>query len=199
MKRALLVSVLVVVVVGMATAQLGSQPRGYESYASDDLMVSFYYPDDWFVVEKDENLTVVNRRALADQVGEDEPDLQPGDTVMVVGVLPAMLMAMMGVPAEDVSSIVDAMFQNMISENGDVQNGDSQTHTVEGRRVASMLFDDSSEEFSGMIMVTHEQEEVIVFSVALGFRDDLVRNRDLLVRVVSTAEFTGDFSSMMGQ
>ena len=109
------------------------------------------------------------------------------------------LLAMMGVPADDVSAIVNGMFENMISSSGGVENGEAQTHSYGDRAVASMLFDDSAEAFSGMIMVAHEQEEVIVFAVSLGFREDLLRERDDLARLVSTVEFTGDLSSLMGQ
>jgi hypothetical protein len=62
-----------------------------------------------------------------------------------------------------------------------------------------VVFDDAQDEFSGMIAVVHEQEEVIGFGMALGFREDLVRRRERIARIVASMEFTGDFSQMLGQ
>ncbi len=199
MKRIFVPVLFALIAAAPAMAQFGGMPSGFASYQSEEMQVAFYYPDGWYVVESDGNLAIVNREALIDQVNADQPDLQPGDTVVVVGVLPTMLLAMMGVPADDVSAIVNGMFENMISSSGGVENGEAQTHSYGDRAVASMLFDDSAEAFSGMIMVAHEQEEVIVFAVSLGFREDLLRERDDLARLVSTVEFTGDLSSLMGQ
>lgn len=199
MKRIFLAIVIGIVVVAGVTAQLGDLPSGFRSYESTTAEIAFYYPQEWFVGEQEDSPVVVSREALTDQLNRDEPDLQPGDTVVVLGVLPAMFMAMMGVPVEDVTGIVDGMFENMIAQSGEVRNGEVETHSFGGRRAASVVFDDAQDEFSGMIAVIHEQEEVIGFGMALGFREDLVRRREQIARIVASMEFTGDFSQMLGQ
>ncbi|MEX2443504.1 MAG: hypothetical protein WD492_07860 [Alkalispirochaeta sp.] len=199
MKRILLVIVIGVVGAASATAQLGELPSGYLSYQSAEAQIAFYYPQEWFAGEQDGSPVVVSRQALTEQLNRDKPDLQPGDTVVMLGVLPTMFMAMMGIPVEDVSGLVNGMFENMIAQSGEVRNGEVETHSFGGRRVASVLFDDAEEGFSGMIAVVHEQEEVIGFGMTLGFREDLFRRRERISRIVSSMEFTGDFSQMLGQ
>jgi hypothetical protein len=200
MKRLLWVFLAVLVVAGPVAAQMGSQPSGFTSHFSEDTQLAFYYPRDWYVADGDGNLAIMSRAALADQMELDEPDLQPGDTVVIVGIIPTMLMAMMGVPVDDVDTILSGMFDTMIAQAGEVENGETAGHTFGARSVASVLFDDAEEEFSGMMLVAHEQDEVIVFAVAMGFREDLLRRREVVAEIVSTVEFTGDLESMlMGQ
>jgi hypothetical protein len=200
MKRLLWVSLVVLVGAGPVAAQMGSQPSGFTSHFSEGTELAFYYPSDWYVADGDGNLAIMSRAALANQMDLDEPDLQPGDTVVIVGIIPTMLMAMMGVPVDDVDTILTGMFDTMIAQAGEIENGETAGHTFGARSVASVLFDDAQEEFSGMMLVAHEQEEVIVFAVAMGFREDLRRRREMVAEIISTVEFTGDLESMlMGQ
>ena len=190
---------LVLVGLSAVYAQLGNRPSGFDAHHSKVMQISFYYPGEWFVAEEEDNLAVVSREGLIDQLGNDQPDLQPGDVVMVMGVLPTMLMAMMGIPADDVETLVDGLFDNLVAEGGNTDNAQTELLTFGSRRVATVLFDDQETGYSGTVMVAHEQEEVISFSIALGFREDLDRHRDMLATVLSTVEFTGDFSALLQQ
>lgn len=197
MRRILLTGVLLGVAVLTLPAQLGSVPAGYSTHQSESYEIAFHYPDQWAVVERDDMLAVVNRSGLVDEVGQDEPDLQPGDVVVVLGVLPSMLMTMMGIPADDVGALADGMFENMLAESNELANAESGVSSYGGTEVASVVFDDPSEEVSGMVMVAREQEEVVVFSVALGFREDLRSEREALGRIVASTEYTGDIQGLM--
>ncbi|MFO8042001.1 MAG: hypothetical protein R6U25_02260 [Alkalispirochaeta sp.] len=199
MKRRVLVTVIGILVASHAMAQLGELPAGYQIYRSAAAQLAFHYPQEWFVGDQEGSPVVVSREALTAQLSRDEPDLQPGDTVLMLGVLPTMFMAMMGVPVEDVGDIVDGMFENMIAQSGEVRNGEAETMSFGGRRVGSVVFDDAEDSLSGMITVVHEQEEVIGFGMAMGFREDLLRRRERISRIVSSMEFIGDFSEMLGQ
>lgn len=199
MKRTVLVTVIGILLSSHAMAQLGELPAGYQRYQSAQGELAFYYPQEWFVAEQDGSPVVVSREALTDELNRDEPDLQPGDTVLVLGVLPTMFMAMMGVPVDDVGDIVDGMFENMIAQSGEVRNGEVETSVFGGRQVGSVIFDDAEDSFSGMIAVVNEQEEVIGFGMAMGFREDLLRRRERLSQIVSSVELTGDFSQMLGE
>ncbi len=199
MKRIGFVIVIGIMVPAIVAAQLGEPPAGYRRYESAEAHIAFYYPQEWFVSEQDQSPVVVSREALADQLDRDQPDLQPGDTVLVMGVLPSMFMAMMGIPVDDVESIADGMFENMIAQSGEIRDGQGEVHSFGGRQVASVVFDDAQDEFSGMIAVVHEQEEVIGFGMVLGFREDLLQHRERAARIVSSLEFTGDFAEMLGQ
>ncbi|MFW5695431.1 MAG: hypothetical protein ACOCYB_09690 [Alkalispirochaeta sp.] len=199
MKRIGLVIVIGIGVPTMVMAQLGDPPSGFRRYESAEAQVAFYYPQEWFVAEQDGSPIVVSREALVAQLDREEPDLQPGDTVITLGVLPAMFMAMMGIPVDDVEAIADGMFENMIAHSGEVRDENIDVHSFGGRRVASVLFDDAYAEFSGMISVVHEQEDVIGFGMVLGFPEDLRRRRERTAQIVSSLEFGGDFSRMLGQ
>lgn len=196
MRRTLFAGVLFLMAALAVHAQIGPVPGSFDSYQSEDLQIGFHYPDRWFVVERDDMLAVVNRDGLVDQVGTDQPDLRPGDVVVVVGVLPSMLMSMMGMPADDVSAIADGMFENMLSQSDELGNAESRVETYGGSEVASVVFDDTEQDVSGMVMVARQQEEVIVFSVALGFREDLREDRDMIGRIVASTEFTGDIQGL---
>ncbi len=190
---------ITIVVPVIVTAQLGTPPAGYRRYESGATQIAFYYPQEWFVIEQDESPVVVSREALGDQLNRDQPDLQPGDTVLVMGVLPSMFMAMMGIPIDDVESIADGLFENMIAQSGEIRDGQVDVQSFGGREIATIVFDDAEDELSGMIAVVHEQEDVIGFGMVLGFREDLLRRRERVARTVSSLEFTGDFAQMLGQ
>jgi hypothetical protein len=183
----------------VAFAQLGDAPDGYEPHVSEDVQMAFFYPSEWFIVEQDGNIAVVNRPGLADQVGVDQPDLQPGDTMFVLNILPTLLMTMIGIPAEDAATIVEAMFETMIAEQGNVVTGEAQTHSFGDRTVASLMFDDAGERVSGMLLAALNQEDVLVFSMALGFREDLMSERERVARTVATAEFTGELNNLLNR
>ena len=199
MKRIGLVIVIGFITPTIAMAQLGDSPSGHSRYESTEAQVAFYYPNEWFVSEHEGSPMVVSRQALVDQLDRDQPDLEPGDTVLTLGVMPTMFMAMMGIPVDSVEGIAEGMFESMIAQSGEVRDGDAETHSFGGRQVASVVFDDVEDEFSGMIAVTHEQEEVIGFGIMLGFREDLLQRRERAARIVSSVEFRGDFSQMLGQ
>lgn len=199
MKRFVLLPFFLFVAGSALFAQLGSAPAGFVPYSSDALQIGLYHPRNWHVGEQDGSLAVVSREALLSQVSADTPDLQPGDTIMVVGVLPVMFLSMMGIPADDVGSMVNGMFENMISANGEVANSRTAVFTHGGREVAAVTFDDTEQAFSGMMMAIHEQDQVVTFGVALGRQADLERNTEDLTLTLSTVEFTGDMSAMLGQ
>ena len=200
MKRILFLFIVLIVSVGTVWAQFGSQPAGFSSYRSDNLELSFYYPDGWIVAEQDGNLTIANREELLDDVVTESPDIRPGDTAMVIGIMPTFFMMMMGIPADDITSILDGMFENVVSDNdAKLENTSREILDFGGRRVATVTFDDTSQEVSGIFLVAHEQEDVIMFAVAYGFRDSLDSNREQLGRLVASAEFTGDLENMMQQ
>ena len=198
--KQIIVNVLVFLVVAAAAhAQLGSRPAGYTDHLDDDFEIAFYYPERWHVANGSDSIWVVNREALLDDLNNEAPDVQPGDAMLTFGVLPTMLLSMMGISVDDQGAIVDGIFENMMAEDADLQNRERTTHQFGAREVPSVLFDNVSHEVSGIVFVTHEQENVIVFGVALGFREDLVANHELLAQIVSTVEFTGSLESLMGQ
>ena len=200
MKRITFLVLVLIVSVGTVWAQFGSQPSGFSSYRSDNLELSFYYPGDWMVAEQDGNLTIANREGLLNDVATEAPDIRPGDTAMVIGIMPTFFMAMMGVETDDITTILDGMFENVVSDNeGTLGNTSREILEFGGRRVATVTFDDTSQDASGIFLVAHEQEEVIMFAVAYGFRDSLDDNREQLGRLVASAEFTGDLENMMQQ
>lgn len=200
MKRKTLLLVVLVVATGTVWAQLGGQPAGFSEHRSAELELTFFYPSEWFVSEQDGNLTIATREALLEDPGEEFPELRPGDTAMVIGIMPTFFMAMMGIPVDDISTILDGMFENVVSSNeGNLENSSKEVLEFDGRRVATITFDDASQDASGIFFVAHEQEEVIMFAVAYGFRASLDRNREDLGRLVASAEFTGDLESMMQQ
>jgi hypothetical protein len=200
MKRVLFFVGMMVMALGVVWAQLGNQPSGFDRYRSDELELTFFYPNDWFVSAQEGNLMVANREALLQETGDEMPDIQPGDTAMVIGIMPVFFMAMMGIPTDDISTILDGMFDNVVSSNeGSLENSSKEILEYGDRSVATVTFDDASQEASGIFLVSHEQEEVIMFAVAYGFRSSLDRNRNDLGRVVASAEFTGDLESMMQQ
>ncbi|MDA3948569.1 MAG: hypothetical protein PF508_05000 [Spirochaeta sp.] len=200
MKRIVLFVVVLTISIGTVWAQFGSQPSGFSSYSSDNLDLSFYYPDGWVIAEQDGNLTIANREELLTEIATDVPDIRPGDTAMVIGIMPTFFMMMMGIPTDDISTILDGMFETVVSDNdGVLENTNRETLEFGGRRVATVTFDDSSQDASGTFLVAHEQEDVIMFAVAYGFRASLEANREQLGRLVASAEFTGDLENMMPQ
>lgn len=200
MKRVFIAVGLIVVSLGVAWAQLGSQPSGYSMFRSDDLELTMYYPDGWYISDQEGSLMVANREALVQELAAEVPDLMPGDTAMVVGIMPIFFMAMMGIETDDISTILDGMFENIVASNeGNLENTSKEVLEYEGRSVATVTFDDSSQEASGVFFVAQEQPEVVMFAVAYGMRRSLDRNRDALARSVVSAEFTGDVESMMQQ
>jgi hypothetical protein len=200
MKRKYIGLLVLFVVTGSVWGQLGSRPSGFSDYRSDDMELSFHYPNGWFVLEMDGGLTVANREALLESVDTemDMPDLKPGDTAMVIGMMPTFFMMMMGIPTDDITMILDGMFDNIVSsDEGNLDNSATEVLEFEGRRVATVTFDDSSQDASGIFLVAHEQEDVILFGVAYGYRDSLDRNRKQLARTIASVEFTGDLASML--
>ncbi len=198
MKRIVFGLTAFLILAGSVWGQFGSRPSGFTDHRSDEMEISFYYPDGWFVSEEEGGVTLVNRQGLLEQSAMDMPDLQPGDTAMVIGIMPTFFMMMMGIPVDDITTILDGMFESIISSNdGTMENSSKEILEFDGRRVATITFDDSSQEASGIFFVAHEQEDVIMFAVAYGFRNSLDRNRRQLAQTVSSAEFTGDLESMM--
>jgi hypothetical protein len=198
MKRLVLGLTVFLVLAGSVWGQLGSRPSGFSDYRSEEMELSFFYPDGWFVSEEEGGVTVVNRESLLGGSENGIEDLQPGDTAMVIGIMPTFFMMMMGIPTDDITTILDGMFDNIISGNdGTLENSSKEVLDFDGRRVATVTFDDSSQEASGIFLVAHEQEDVIMFAVAYGFRNSLDRNRQQLAQTVASTEFTGDLESMM--
>jgi hypothetical protein len=198
MKRILLVLLVLIMTVGTTWAQFGARPSGFAEYRSEEQQLTFFYPDGWFVSEADGNIMIANREALTNDSAMDMPEITPGDTALVIGIMPTFLMAMMGIPVDSISGILDGMFQNVMSAEGSaIGNNTNELYEFDGRSVATTTFDDSEQEVSGIFFVSHEQEEVIMFGVAYGFRNSLDSNREALARLVSTAEFTGDLESML--
>lgn len=199
MKRFFFVLGAAAILTAPVFAQLGTAPAGFAAHVSETAQLGFFYPEDWTVVDNDQTLAIVSRAGLADQINNETPDLQPGDTVLVVGVLPLMLLSMMGVPADDLETMVDGMFTSMMESSGDLENSETLMFSHGGRDVAAVSFDDAAQEISGLMMIAHQQDDVIAFAAAMGMREDIDRNGDRLSRVVSTVEFTGDLSALMGQ
>ncbi len=198
MKRLLLVPLVLIVTVGTAWAQFGARPSGFAEYQSDEQQLTFFYPESWFVAEADGNIMIANRESLTDESATEMPDISPGDTALVIGIMPTFLMAMMGIPVDSISGILDGMFETVMSAEGNAIGNDAdELYDFDGRSVATTTFDDSEQDMSGIFFVAHEQEEVIMFAVAYGFRDSLDTHRETLARLVSTAEFTGDLESLM--
>jgi hypothetical protein len=198
MKRIAVFGILLVFVVSAAFAQLGSAPTGYESYASDEMMLALYYPGSWFVVEEEGNLGIVNRQELAGELNKDMPDVRPGDVVMAVGFIPTFFLGMMGVPVDSIDSMVDGMFQSMMESNENGAENEREVLTYGGTQVGTVSFTDPAEDMSGIFMIAQSQDEVVVFAMAAGMREDLATNRDTLARVVSSVEFTGSLEELMG-
>ncbi len=199
MRQIILYTIVFTVAVAAAHGQLGSRPAGYTDHVDEEFEIAFYYPDGWYVANGSDSIWVVNREALLGDLNREAPDVQPGDAMLTFGILPTMLLSMMGISVDDQGAIVDGIFENMMAEDADLQNRERMTHQFGGREVPSILFDNVSHEVSGIVFVTHEQENVIVFGVALGFREDLVSRHEQLAQVVSTVEFTGSLESLMGQ
>ena len=197
MKRSIAFGIVLTVAVTAAWGQFGSVPSGYSAHESGSSQLNFFYPDGWFVVDEADNTALVNREALVEQIVADTADILPGDAIMVIGILPTMFMAMMGIPVDDISTILDGMFDNMVASSGEMENSRKEVHEFGAYSVASVTFDDPEEEASGIFFVAHEQEEVIVFAVVYGFRESLDAHRETLARAVASAEFTGDLSEMM--
>ncbi len=198
MKRTCIWLVVLLTLGTTVWAQLGTTPSGFSPHESVDLELSIFYPDGWYVSDQEGGLAVVNREGLLDDVDSEMPTLQPGDTALFLGVMPTFFMTMMGIPVDDISSILDGLFDNIVSTNdGVLENSQKEVLNIDGRRVATVTFDDSSQDASGIFFVAHEQDEVIIFAVGYGFRTSLDRNRSTLGQIVASAEFTGDFEEMM--
>lgn len=185
---AVVFTVLILPVIG---AQEGPQPSGFQAHEGVEVPVAFYYPGSWTVVDQDESVGIVSRPALAQQLGSDDPDIQVGDAMLVLGVIPSVFIEMMGGESRDLESVTDMLYENMSTETGDLGGIDRLHHEFTAREVVSVLFDTGAEQRSGLMIVSHESDEVLAFGVAFGLRDDLSAYRDELSQVVATVEFTG--------
>ncbi len=198
MKRAIVGILLVGFVFSSAYAQIGSTPTGFSQYESDEMMLSLSYPSDWFVVEEEGNLGIVNREALAAQLGADQPDVRPGDVIMAVGFIPSFFLAMMGVPVDSIEAMVEGMFESMMDSNDGVSENDREVLTYGATQVGTVSFTDPSADISGLFLLAQQQDEVIVFAMAAGKMNDILDQREMLGQVVSTVEFTGSLEELLG-
>lgn len=198
MKRVLLSVLLVASVAAFGFAQLGSAPSGFQSYQSEEMMLALYYPGDWFIVEEEGTLGLVNREALASQFGAEEPDVRPGDVIMAVGFIPTFFLGMMGVPVDSTEAMVEGMFQTMLESNEGVTENDRQILSYGGTQVGTVSFTDPSEDIAGLFLITNPQEEVVVFAMAAGMMADITSRRETLAQIVSSVEFTGTIEELMG-
>lgn len=155
-----------------------------------------YYPGNWTVDEDDGNLVVATSPMLLDRLSGETPQVGPGDTVMVIGVMPAFFLDMMGVPTGDVAVTGEMLFQQMIEQDGSIANTTHNVVNVQGRRVSTTTFDDASGQVAGMLLVVHEQQEAVMFCLAYGRRRTLENQQTVLTQIASSLEFTGDFASM---
>jgi|GEM_PF-2408275 len=198
MKRVLLSGVLVAIVATLGFAQLGTAPSGFQSYESEEMMLALYYPGNWFVVEEDGNLGLVNREALMEQLNAEVPDVQPGDVIMAVGFIPTFFLGMMGVPIDSTEALVDGMFETMLESNEGVTENDREILRYGGAQIGTVSFSDPAQDISGLFLLAHQQDEVVVFAMAAGMLEDVTRERETLAQVVSTVEFTGTIDELMG-
>lgn len=179
-------------------AQLGTAPSGFQSYESEEMMLALYYPGNWFVVEEGGNLGLVNREALAAQLNSEQPDVQPGDVIMAVGFIPTFFLGMMGVPVDSTEALVEGMFETMLESNEGVTEIDREILNYGGAQIGTVSFSDPAQDISGLFLLAHQQDEVVVFAMAAGMLNDITRQRDVLAQVVSTVEFTGSIDELMG-
>lgn len=198
MKRVLLIGVLVASVAALGFAQLGSAPAGFQSYESEEMMLALNYPGNWFVVEEDGKLGLVNREALAGQLGATEPDVRPGDVIMAVGFIPTFFLGMMGVPVDSTEAMLEGMFESMLESNEGVSENDRQILTYGETEIGTVSFTDPAQDVSGLFLLVHQQDEVVVFAMAAGMMADITRERETLAQVVASVEFTGTLDELMG-
>lgn len=161
-------------------------------------MIGLYHPDTYTVVEQDQSLAIVSRAALADELMADKPDLQPGDVALVTGVFPIGLLMMMGVPADEIDVMIDGMFDSMIARGTNTGGIDEVQLEYAAGNVAAVSFDDLDQEISGILFLADaDDDQVVLFGIAMGLRADLDANRRRLGQVIASMEFTGDLSAMM--
>lgn len=186
------ISMLAVASIGSGIgAQEGSQPSGFNAHIGQEVPVAFYYPSSWTVVDRDEGVGIVSRPALARELGAEQPDIQAGDAMLALGVIPVMFVEMIGADPDDLGSITDMLFENMTAQSGELGVGDQLTHSYDAGEVVSVLFDTGSPVGAGLMMVSRESTEVLAFGIAFGAHNDLAAYRDELTQVVVSVEFTG--------
>ncbi len=153
--------------------------------------MAFFYPSTWTVVDQDDGVGLVSRPGLAEQMDADQPDIQTGDALLALGVMPAMFIEMMGADIDDLENVMDVLHSNIDAESGDVRGSDRASHSYASRDVVSILFDTTEADAAGLMFVSRESEDVLAFGIAFGERNDLAAYRDELGQVIASMEFTG--------
>lgn len=194
--------IVVIVVAGLVglsfTGVLFGQTRlpsaaaaGFTRFEASEAPIAFRYPSDWFPVEQGETVGIATSQDLAAQLEADNPQLQDGDVVFIVGVLPAAFLAFMGVATDEIDNLTQSLFDNMIADSEEVRGGEVEIYSIDDVEVGTVLFETDEIDADGFFALSVLDDQVIVFAVAAGATRDLAAARTTLAQVTASAEFTG--------
>ncbi|MFP4407595.1 MAG: hypothetical protein ACLFPW_03670 [Spirochaetaceae bacterium] len=180
---------------------------GMKQYSNEEYKLQFSYPSAWTVVEDSDGIFVLSSAHLRDQLGADFPELDSGDVILNVAVLPMIMFQFMGIEADSVEGQVEAMFDQMVEEGlGEAENVSQETATTDsGTPVSSVAFDAVEEGGTGMqsmsgifLGTANEEKGIFGFGMALGERPTLDRERAALVDTIGSLLFTGTQEDLLG-
>ena len=146
-------------------------------FTSEDEIFTVMYPPDWFAGsgEGPGSLFIVNNELLLETMETDDPAL-PGDKVVaVIALLPANMLALMGIELEEESTsldLIEGMAAMLQGESADDEEDDTEIGEPEilelsdGAEVGVISVKSESDSFEGFFLAHQTEDGLIFFGLA---------------------------------
>ena len=175
---------IMIVVAALVVSVFPALADEYISYSTADETITFDYPEGWEVFDEQGILALVSNTAVLDKVSAEE--LESGDLLMTMFLLPHEMSEMVGIMGEDAAELATAFASLMVDPEAEVDvlgEAELVEHTDE-TILGTIEIED--ELVDVMVVAFAPAEDVYGFALITAFSDELSDNQDAVFQTLAS-------------